>query len=396
MSLRRSAENLSSDGRGKVLATVAGGWGLTIGVRMIYPVLLPHMRNDYGLNLTVAGLLLTVLFIAYAIGQLPGGILADRIGESTTLTASMLISAVAVLFVVIAESPIILFAATGVFGFGVGLYAVARFTALSNIYHEQFGAAAGITNSASEAGQAIFPPIAGFLAVTVGWQAGIGFTIPIFLLLAVVLWTIIPERAPDETSAVDTMSLQTGRYIVSALREPSIIYGTFVFVLGISIWQSFTGFYPTYLVEVKGLSSTVASVLFGLYFGASAVIHPISGTIYDRLGIRYVFLLIAISAVAMVTLPFVGGVVALTIISILLSTLISFGTAIESYLVNALPEDVEGTGFGILRTVSFAVGAVSPIFFGVAADKGHFDEAFLLLAASIGALVLFGVRIPVE
>jgi len=69
---------LWSGGRGKVLTAVAGGWFLSVGVRMIYPVMLPSLRSAYGLNLTTAGLLLTVLFLAYAFGQFPGGVLADR------------------------------------------------------------------------------------------------------------------------------------------------------------------------------------------------------------------------------------------------------------------------------------------------------------------------------
>lgn len=45
-----------------------------MGVRMIYPVLLPRIRTAYDLDLTTAGFLLTVLFLAYALGQLPGGV----------------------------------------------------------------------------------------------------------------------------------------------------------------------------------------------------------------------------------------------------------------------------------------------------------------------------------
>ena len=88
---------------------------------MVYPALLPHLRGAYGLSLTTAGLLLTVLWIAYACGQLPGGILADWSGERLLLITSSLLAATMLTLVIIAESAIILFLATALFSLGTAL-----------------------------------------------------------------------------------------------------------------------------------------------------------------------------------------------------------------------------------------------------------------------------------
>lgn len=80
---RTTVSNTLFDDRGKILIIVARGWFLSLGVRMMYPVLLPYIRVTYGLSLTAAGLLLSVLWFSYAIGQLPGSVLADRVGEGT-------------------------------------------------------------------------------------------------------------------------------------------------------------------------------------------------------------------------------------------------------------------------------------------------------------------------
>ncbi|ADB62697.1 major facilitator superfamily MFS_1 (plasmid) [Haloterrigena turkmenica DSM 5511] len=393
---KEKLRGLRQDGRGRILLTVATGWGLTIGGRMVYPVLLPHLRSAYGLSLSSAGVLLTVLFAAYAIGQLPSGVLTDRIGEVATLVVSMGVSAAAIVLIVTAGSTLFLYASTAVYGFGIGLYAIARFTALDNVYSEHFGTAIGVTNSASEIGQAALPPVAGFLAVALGWQYGFGFTVPLFVLVACALWIYVPQRSPTETNADDALSLETGRYLCSQLSQPSIVRGTAIFVLGISIWQAFTGFYPTYLVEVKGLSSTAAGGVFGLYFALAAFVHPISGTIYDRWGLRYTFLLVGVSVVALALLPVVEGLWSLVALTVPLSALLAFGTATESYLVDALPDDVAGTGFGLLRTISFGLGAASPVLFGAAADRGFFDEVFLLLAGLAGLMVLLATQIPAD
>lgn len=133
-SLRQEIGALWADGKGKKLIAIALGWGLLNGTRMIYPVLLPSLSESFGLTLTTAGLLVTIIWVTYAIGQVPSGVLADRYGERTILTTGLLIVAGAVSLVVLAPSTWSLFAATGLIGVGLSLYPVARITALSDLY----------------------------------------------------------------------------------------------------------------------------------------------------------------------------------------------------------------------------------------------------------------------
>ena len=385
---------LWGDGRGRILLVVALGWGLTIGGRTIYPALLPQLRIAYGLDLTVAGLLLSVLFLSYALGQLPGGVLADRIGERRTLTLSASVSAVGLLVIVLTQSTIALFAATTLFGFAVGFYAIARFTAIARTYPEGYGTAIGLSNAAPEVGQAVVPPVAGLVAVVAGWRVGFGVVIPVFVAVAVSLWLVVPPASPDRTSAADSLTTDTLRYVAAAICRPPVILGTAAMVIGISVWQAFTGFYPTYLIESKELSSPVANALFGLYFAATALVHPLSGVIYDRLNVRYTYVPVAVAAVVLATLPVIEGVWALAAASVLLGGLLGFETSTESYLVSALPADIEGTGFGVLRTTIFAVGSVSPILFGAVADRGWFDELFIALGVAVGVTVVVATQLP--
>jgi len=394
-SLERTGRELWSDGKGLILLAIAGGWGLSVGGRMIYSVLLPNIRGDYGMDLATAGLLLSVLFLAYAVGQLPGGLLADLIGERYTLVCSMFLSAFAVGLVVLSNSVVFMFGATVVFGLGIGTYTVARFTALSNVYADRFGTAAGLTNASAELGQALLPPLAAFVAAAVGWQLGLGFTVPLFLSLAVALWLLVPARSEDRSQAVETLSVDTGVYILRTLYSPPIATGTAVFVLGIAVWQAFTGFYPTYLVEVKGFSTTTAGVVFGVFFALSAVMHPVSGFIYDRWGIKQTMLPVAASVVGFFALPFVDGLALLLVVTVLLSVFLVIGTALEAYLVESVPADIEGTGFGILRTFVFGLSATSPLLFGWFADLTSFDVVFRVLGGLLLLMMVVGFWLPV-
>lgn len=75
---RTGLRALTTDGRGPILAAIAGGWFLSIDVRLVYPVLLPHIRESYGLTLTTAGLPLTILWLAYAVVREADGTLVIR------------------------------------------------------------------------------------------------------------------------------------------------------------------------------------------------------------------------------------------------------------------------------------------------------------------------------
>ncbi|WP_425601087.1 MFS transporter [Halosolutus halophilus] len=91
--------------------------------------------------LSIPEILLTVLFAAYAVGQFPSGILTDRVGEQTTLVVSLVTTSIAIVVLLSGEPRALLLGVTGVFGFGAGLYAIARFTVLGRVYTDAFGTA---------------------------------------------------------------------------------------------------------------------------------------------------------------------------------------------------------------------------------------------------------------
>ncbi|SFC16975.1 Sugar phosphate permease [Halobiforma haloterrestris] len=398
--LRRLGAELWSEGRGPILVAVAGGWFLSLGVRMIYPAVLPQLRAAYGLDLTRSGLLITALWVAYALGQLPGGVLDDRIGGGRVLVASTGVSAVALTFVVVAGSVPVLFAATILFGFATALYGVARFTILTTNYPDHGGTAIGLTMAAGDLGNTLLPPLAGALAVALAWELGFAAAIPLFLLATVGIHLTVPGDGASGGSASPSNGsgpgfLETLRRIGGALRGRAVLTVAGIQTLGYCVWQAFTGFYPTYLVEAKGIAPTTATVLFGGFFALGTLVKPLAGSAYDARGLRRSLpvVLLAITA-AMALLPLVEGLAALTAITALASGVLGYGTITLTYLTNALPEDVQGTGLGSLRTGYMLIGAGSPTVVGALADAGYFDEAFLLLAAVAGVALALSLSVP--
>jgi MFS family permease len=380
--LRTVGAELWSGGRGWILLGVAGGWFLSLGVRLVFPALLPYLRETFALSLTAAGLLITVLWVAYALGQFPAGIAGDRLGEGNALVVSTFVSGVAVGVVALATSRWMLFAATAVFGFSTALFGPSRFTILSGIYERRDGTAIGLTLSAGEVGNAVLPVLAGVLAATVSWRLGFGVTVPLFFLMGVVLLRVVPGKL-SEGSAVDSLSVGTLRYLLDGIAERSIGIVTGVHLFLFFVYQGFAGFYPTYLVEAKGFSPTLAAGFFGLFFSAGVVVQTLAGVGGDRFGTRPTLLAItATAAASLAAVPLVEGLAAVAAVTVVASSLLGVTPLTQTYLVNAMPDDMRGSGLGLLRTGLIALGATGPVVVGAVADRGHFDLAFFGLAAA--------------
>ena len=395
--LRAIAHDLWRDGRGWILLGVAGGWFLSVGVRLIFPALLPYLRETFALDLIVAGLLLTVLWVAYGLGQFPGGIIGDRLGEGNALVLSTVGSGVAIAALALSNSALALFTATAVFGFSTALFGPARFTILSSVYDRRDGTAVGLTLAAGEAGNASLPVVAGVLGAAVSWRLGFGMTVPLFFLMAFVIWRVVPGRTTGATSAVDTLSLSTLRYVAHGIVQRTILIVTGVHVFLFFVYQGFTGFYPTYLIETKGFSPSFAAGLFGVFFATGVLVQPIAGAGGDRFGTRPTLLaVIAVSTLALASLPFIDGTAPIAVVTLVASALVGVTPLTQTFLVNALPDDMKGSGLGLLRTGQIALGATGPLIVGAVADRGFFDEAFLGLAAISAAGIALCLLVPTD
>ncbi len=390
----REARALWRDDKGPTLVAIAGTWGILLGTRMVYPVLLPYFRASFGLSLSIAGVLVTVLWLGSALGQLPGGLLADRYSERSVMTAGVVVTAFAVIGVVVAPTAAALFAATALIGVGQSLYPIARITVLTGMYPDRVGSALGVTMATGDLGQTVLPPVAGAIAAAVAWQAGLGFLAPVLLVAAVVLWFRMPNDA-GTSSGFGTLSVDVFRDLIAEFRGSNLSFFAFILFLYILVWQAFTGFYPTYLVEEKGLSSSTAALLFSAFFAIGVIVKPAAGAAYDRVGARTA-LVVVLSApvVGLVALPFVESVAALVVVTALVSTMLGSGAITQSFLSEAFPEEIRGTGLGTVRTAVATLGAGGPVLFGVIADRGYFDEGYLLLAAILLAVILLTLRLP--
>jgi len=394
--VRHTIRDLLSEGRGWILIVVAFGWLLSLGTRLIFPALLPHIKATYSLGNATAGAIISAIGIVVATMQFPSGALADRFGERVVVVVSMFLAS-AGLTIIAAFPAFAAFLLGGiVFGVGMGSYGSPRVMVLSNIYPDRDGTALGITFSAGHVGTSVLPFVAGLVTVALGWRVGFLYVVPLFLLVAFGLWRFVPSHTRTTTERADRSKREVAREAFSAVTRPAVLlaFG------GLALWSftfiGITTFLPTYLVSIKSFDSQLATSVFSLLFVAGLFAQAGAGNAADRFGYRRVLVPLAgFSVLPLVLLPFTGGLVALAVLVLLIGARLGLMPVLNAYLIASVPDEVQGLSYGLIRSLQAYIGSTGAVFVGVLADAGLFDQSFLVLAGITVVMTLIYAALPV-
>ncbi len=383
------------DGKGWILITIGIGWFFSIGVRFAYPTLLPFFQDSFGISLSVASLLVSLLWISYALGQFPGGVLGDRFGEGNILVASTLLSLVGITIAAVANTVYLLAAGTIAFGLATALYGPTRYTIFTDIYSERSGVAVGITMAAGSVGNSLLPLVAAIVASYASWRLGFGALIPVFIVLAFALWFFVPSRTSPPIAGGGSVSMNTVHQVIGATRSGGIPILVSVSTILDFASQGFLALYPTYLVSIKGFSPSVAAMIYSLYFAIAVIVQPLTGAVRDRFGPRLTLVaVLGIYAVCLLLLPLVNGLLMIGLLTIFLSCSNGAWVVTNTFISTSLPGEIKGSGLGLLRTVWLVIGATSPVVIGFLGDAGYLEEGFLVLALLAVSAAVLAIFIP--
>jgi predicted MFS family arabinose efflux permease len=362
----------------RLLAAVAAGWFLVLGMRFVVPAVLPTISAEFGISNTRAGLAVTVLWLTYAAMQFPAGVYIDRVGERALLVGSALLSGVGLLGYLVSPTYALFVLATAGFGLGTGLYGPPRGTVLSRTFDDSEGVAFGAVMAAGSIGSAVLPLVAALVTTRYGWRVGLAAAVPFFLLVAVALWLSISDRE----AATNDRSLRADlRTVVAGLGDRRLALAVVGAMVMLLVFQAVTAFLTTYLVATREFTQGTAGALLSVLFVGGAVSQGVTGRLADRYGSPRVLVGVAVvSAVPLALLPVLEGRLLLGVAAAAIGFRMSSGPLTNAYIVDLLPDAVEGTGWGLLRTGFFSVGALGSTFVGLFADRGLFDLSFYVMA----------------
>lgn len=404
--LLKEVKGLYGGGQGRVLVAIAFGWLFIFGIRFVFPTLLPYFSVEFELSNAAAGSIITAIWVAYAAAQLPAGVLSDYLNERNILIASMVVTFASIGLVVTLQSLLAFIIASVLFGLGTGLYAPPRIIALSNVFTQRDSTAIALTFAAGSVGSAVLPFIAGIISQRFGWRAGFSFALPMLILLGIGLWWAVPietyNSAPVNTdggtsaeSDHDWMAVVV--HLIQAVSDRAIILAWAGIAMSLFIFQGITSFLPAYLLVAKNLSGSTAAMMLSIFFLCGSLCQPVAGVLADRYGQGMVLASIAGATVLpLLALPLVGGVRPLALLSGILGIRLGLGPVNNAYIVAALPDDVQGAGYGLIRTIHIVIGSTGAVFVGIFADQGLFDEAFVVLAGISAVAALLYFQLPVQ
>ncbi len=352
--------------------------------------LLPFIRDDFALDYTQAGLVVSVFSLSYGIGQLPAGWLADRIGPRIMITIGISGVALAGFLVGLSQTYIIMIALLALMGVvGGGYHPSAAPMISTSVEPKNRGRALGFHLIGGSGSYFLAPLIAAAIAAIWGWQgAFIGLAIPT-MIFGIIFYVLLGRRAKisktqqklthhhDETSSPPGYLRRLVPFIILTTFAQAVTFSTIAFI-------------PLFMVDHFGVSEGTAAAFLSIIFSAGLWASPLGGYLSDRLGRVPVVL-----AASLITGPLIY---LLNVVSYSLgigALLLIIGIVIyirmpasESYIIGQAPKRHRSMIYGIYYSASAEAGAVLTPVMGYFIDRFGFYFSFTIASIAVVAVTL--------
>jgi MFS family permease len=268
------------------------------------PPVMPVLMEQFRLDLSSAGLLMSIFAITGLIMALPAGVIAQRFGLRVTGLLAVGCLLIGSLLGALAGSTWMLFASRLIEGTGMGLIAVVGPAAIAAWFPpERRGLPMGIWATWVSLGSLLIYNLAPPVAANGSWQSvwwlGAGFALAALCLYGLFF------RLPLAVMGISQTAYSLNGFY-QAIRQRSIwllalSFGCFNFVI-IGVIATY---FPTYLKNVHGFDLTGASLITSIKMIVVVISAPLIGGLVDKVGSpRSIILVSFLALAAFMTLPF--------------------------------------------------------------------------------------------
>ena len=389
----------------RVLAAAKLGWMLDAMDFMLYAMAIGQLRTYFGINDAMAGLLGTVTLVMSGVGGIVFGVVADRLGRTRALMATILVFSLASLGASTSQTLVQLLIWRAVLGIGMG----GEWASGAVLVSETWPAAhRNKAISIMQSGWAIGYILAALTAAVVLGRPGAGPEAWRWLFVAGVLpalftlWIRRHVREPEAWAARGAAAARVANPFTVIFGRALLGRTLLIILLGSSVQFAYWGIFfwlPAFLARpvaqggagmgVVGSLAWIIPVQIGAYFG-----YLTFGFIADRVGRRRTFVLFMLAAALLV--PIYGQMARSPLMLMLLGPVLGyFGhgyfSMFGSFIAELFPTAVRGTGQGTSYNVGRMAGAVAPYTIGAVATLPGIGiglalgvtSAFFLLAAGL-------------
>ena len=367
---------------------------------MLYSLVLAFLIRDFGMNTRTAGLLNSLTLIASAIGGFLFGLLADRIGRTRAMMASILVYSI--------SSAACGFSHTipqlAVFRFLLGLGMGGEWTTGAALIAETWraehrGKALGFMQSAYSIGEAIAALVVFLVLPRYGWRAV--FFVGVLPAL-LVFWIRRSVREPKiwEQRAKSNLSVVLGRLLEKDVFRNGVLATAMNAFAMFGYWGLFT-WIPGYLSLPqaqggRGLSLVKTTSFFIVLCAGKWLGYTLFGFFADAFGRRKPYFLYLLVAAMLV--PIYGAAKSASWLLVLGPFVAFFGTGYFSgyaAIVSELfPSEIRATAMGLSYNLGRGLSAFAPFAVGALALRFGIGPAFYLQAAAFLLAALLALTLP--
>ncbi|MDB5992354.1 MAG: Major facilitator transporter [Herbaspirillum sp.] len=359
------------------------GWFVSYLDRFLINMALPFIGKEFHMDEVGLGMMLSVFFMGYAIIQLPGGWLSDKIGSRKMMIFSLVMFTIFTALTGLAWSIVSLFVIRFFFGIFEGSFPTASFKAVSEYFPKSERARVqSVLLATNPLSLAIAPIVAAPLIIWVGWR-GMFIVMSVFGIIASILYVLKIKPLSGPKGNVSCEDEADKKSLKELLRDSNIWKISVInFGVNILIW-GFLSWLPSYMLKVQKLDLLHAGILSSLPGFAGIAGMLIGGWLLDKwFENREKYLLVASVSIAAVCLFVMISTSALPIV-VACQIVMAFCVKLAFIALWTLPLKMidssnMGSASGIINLGSQLAGVVSPAVMGylIVAYSGSYNGAF--------------------
>ncbi|MEE6178324.1 MFS transporter [Mycobacterium sp. 050134] len=392
--------------RWTIIAVLFATWLISYFDRSLIATALPFIGRDFGLSPALKGFVSSAFFIGYAAVQIPGGVLADRVGPRRVAFGAVLGWSIFCALTGAAGSILTLITVRILFGLTEGAFSPASWKVLSMTVDETNRARANALMLTSNLfGPALAPIVLAPFIASIGWRPAFWCLAVPGIFAAFICMKYLPattkrsetnDGAQNETSATAAAPISMRKALMNpVIGKLFLIWGTWDIT-----WWGFISWVPSYLYSGRAFSLEKTGLLASLPFAVGILGMLGAGYAADRIAKRRTVIMICLigNATFLTLLAFAkspGAAIACLIgVGFFLPAMYGPFWSLPMQLV---PSSLMGAGAGLINFAGQLAGFISPIVIGwTIAVTGTYTAGFLFLAAAavICFLITASLREP--
>lgn len=354
--------------------------------------LLPLIRDEFTLDYTQSGLVVMAFSLAYGIGQLPAGWLADRIGPRILITIGIGGVALAGLLVGLSQTYIMMIVFLVVMGIaGGGYHPSAAPLVSASVEPKNRGLALGFHLIGGSGSFFLAPLIAAAIAVAWGWRGSfIGLAVPT-AVFGIIFYVLLGRRIDtSRTRQVITDHRDETPSPPGRLRRLVVFMFLSIFTQAVAF--STIAFVPLFMVDHFGVGEEAAAAFLAVIYSAGLWAGPLGGYLSDRLGRVPVLLVICLITGPVIYLlnlvPYGHGLGIGALLLIFGIVMYIRMPVSEAYIIGQTSERHRSTVLGIYYFAAMETGGILAPVMGSLIDQFGFDYSFNIAAIAVVAVTL--------